>query len=304
MATKGPEMDLADWQSTEAGPDFGGHAFRMLGARAGLSDDVLFSHARESHVALLTKAIENEVIPRLLRARREAHTREQEKALRPWQPEEGDVERFVTLLINRDDTLAQTYLKTLTEQGVRLDSLYTGLLSAAARMLGAMWEDDSVDFTLVTTGVWRMQKMLRELSPTFAGTEAPTGPRILLVPAIGGQHSFGLAMVSEYFRRAGWDVSSEVARSNDEMAGLVRSSWFDVIGFSVGASDLLPQLAQTIRTARKASRNLRLGVMVGGPVFAVHPDLVTKVGADATAADAAGATIAAEALVASLATSA
>jgi methanogenic corrinoid protein MtbC1 len=167
-----------------------------------------------------------------------------------------------------------------------------------------MWEDDSVDFTLVTTGVWRMQKMLRELSPAFAGTQPAAGPRILLVPAIGGQHSFGLAMVSEYFRRAGWDVCCEIARSNDDLAGMVRASWFDMIGFSIGATDQLPPLTQTIRAARRASRNLRLGVMVGGPAFVAHPDLVTRVGADATAADAAQATVAAEALMAALATSA
>lgn len=299
MTAKGPAMDLADWQSTETG-----RAYPMGSSERGLSDDVLFPHARPSHVALLTQAIETEVIPRLLKARRAAALRDDVQPSQPWQPAPGEVGQFVELLINADETLAAEYLKALASRGVRLDSIYSGLLSAAARLLGSMWEDDTVNFTLVTTGVWRMQKMLRELSPSFVGRDQATGPRILLVPAIGAQHSFGLAMVSEYFRRAGWDVCSEVARSNEELVAMVRDTWFDVIGFSVGASDQLPLLAQTIRAARRASRNLRLGVMVGGPAFAAHPDLVAQVGADATAMDAAGATIAAEGLMASLATSA
>jgi methanogenic corrinoid protein MtbC1 len=299
MTEKGREMDATDWQSTESAD-----AFPMMGMREGLSDDVLFPHARNSHVALLTRAIETEVIPRLLQARREAVLRDGVASSDTWQPTQSEVARFVDLLISPDEALAPAYLKVLSDKGIRLDSLYSGLLSEAARLLGTMWEDDSVDFTLVTTGVWRMQKMLRELSPVFAGIQHSAGPRILLVPAIGGQHSFGLAMVSEYFRRAGWDVCCEIARSNDDLAAMVRGSWFDMIGFSIGATDQLPQLTQTIRAARRASRNLRLGVLVGGPAFVAHPDLVAQVGADATGADAAQATVAAEALMASLATSA
>jgi hypothetical protein len=52
---------------------------------------------------------------------------------------------------------------------------------------------------------------------------------------------------------------------------------------------LTPHIAgvtTAIRTLRKASRNPDVGVMVGGPIFLLHPDLVTVVGADFTAVDA------------------
>jgi methanogenic corrinoid protein MtbC1 len=121
--------------------------------------------------------------------------------------------------------------------------------------------------------------------------------RILLVPAIGGQHSFGLAMVAEHFLRAGWEVSCDRASTNDDLAAMVSGNWFDVIGISVGATDQMSALRHTIATARKASRNLRIGVMVGGPVFVASPAQVFECGADSTAADARQAVIEAETLL-------
>ena len=74
-----------------------------------------------------------------------------------------------------------------------------------------------------------------------------------------------------------------------------------MLGISVGGSTHLESLTKSIQTSRRASRNLQLGVMVGGPVFVAHPELVSQVGADATAADAAQATIQADRLMTLLA---
>lgn len=294
--SKGPPMDMAGWQSeyapTSPPPDMG-----LLSTGTGQS----FREAREEHLATLAQAIEQEIIPRLVDARR-AGTQTNPGAS-CWQPDAGEIDQFVRLLLDRDETLAVAQLRCFLDSGIRLETIYATLLTQAARLLGTMWEEDDVNFTAVTTAVWRMQQILHGMSNAFIGTVAPRADarRILLVPAIGEQHSFGLSMVSEYFRRAGWEVSCEMASSNDELAALVRGSWFDVIGFSVGDGNHLAGLATTIRTTRRASRNLRLGVMVGGPVFVADAGLAGDVGADATAADAAQAVRAAERLATTLA---
>jgi methanogenic corrinoid protein MtbC1 len=36
---------------------------------------------------------------------------------------------------------------------------------------------------------------------------------------------------------------------------------------------------------RKAAINPRIGIMVGGPIFSLYPEFVTRVGADGAAAD-------------------
>ena len=74
-----------------------------------------------------------------------------------------------------------------------------------------------------------------------------------------------------------------------EAASIVSGTWIDVAGFSIGSMSRLDGLAHCIRSVRRASHNPDLYVMVGGPLFLAQPDLVTRVGADAAATDAASA---------------
>lgn len=266
--------------------------------------DVEHDRGPESHLATLTRAIETEVIPRLLQARRAAPA--SRRPAGPWQPDRGEVDHFTRLLIHRDEALCLAHLQSLADRGIALETLYSTLLAGAAIQLGTLWDEDLVDFTTVSTGVWRLQKMLRHHSAAFVGPEtAPaTGhaaaPSILLMPTIGAQHSFGLAIVSEYFRRARWDVTCEIVRSEQNIVSAVRDTFYDVLGFSVATTDDLVLLTRCVASARAASRNRHIAVIVGGPVFVAHPDLVSRVGADATAADAAQAVVNAQALVTSV----
>jgi methanogenic corrinoid protein MtbC1 len=55
-----------------------------------------------------------------------------------------------------------------------------------------------------------LQQLLRELSAAF---EAETLPRLrsaVLVTAPGDQHTFGVFILQEFFRRAGWDVPRRI----------------------------------------------------------------------------------------------
>jgi methanogenic corrinoid protein MtbC1 len=55
---------------------------------------------------------------------------------------------------------------------------------------------------------------------------------------------------------------------------------------SIGSERRLDWLRRCIVEVRSASRNPGVVVMVGGPIFTLHPDWVAGVGADATARDA------------------
>jgi MerR family transcriptional regulator, light-induced transcriptional regulator len=77
----------------------------------------------------------------------------------------------------------------------------------------------------------------------------------------------------------------------------VRSEWFDVIGFSVGAEFQIEGLSSVILALKRASRNPGVRVMLGGPVASQNPDLHTRLGADATAFDANQALAVAESLL-------
>lgn len=251
-------------------------------SRSGASHDRAATHRR----AVLSHALEQSIIPRLLQAH-PAEPGSAELALltgRPISP--ADIREMARLVLLPDDQSARAAIQAFQVRGVPREVLYTDLLGATARFLGVLWERDECNFSDVTVGVGRLQQALRDLSAGLA--VRPPGDdllrRVLLVPTPGDQHSFGLVMVSEFFRGAGWDVAGGPHPQLDPVA-LARREWLDVVGFSLGSQIHLPRLKAVITAVRKASVNRRLGVLVGGPIFLLHPGLSDEVGADAVAVD-------------------
>lgn len=161
------------------------------------------------------------------------------------------------------------------------------LLAPAARELGLLWEEDECDFMQVTVGLCRLHHLLRELSPGFhfESVEPKTARNILLAPLPGDQHTFGITLVAQFLRKAGWQVWSEFAGSTEELLEVVRTHWFAAVGLSVGSETRVDELARVIRAIRQASLNRSVGIMTGGPLLVARPELAVLMGADATALD-------------------
>jgi len=240
-------------------------------------------------VSSLTKAIEADVIPRLVLAHRAI------PAIVPVEigvtPAE-EVARFAEMVLSQDVAAATAAVQSLRQQGKPLDAIYVDLLAPAAAHLRDLWTRDLCDFADVTLGLWRLQQVLREFSTEFRqeGEQPETGMRALLVPAPGEKNNlsyvmFGLVMVSEFFRRDGWDAWIEPDSTANEFSSTIRSQWFDVVELLVSGEKKMDALAERIRTIRRESPNRELGVMVCGPAFVEHPELVLLVGADVMATD-------------------
>jgi methanogenic corrinoid protein MtbC1 len=269
-----------------------------LPAHLNWGQDALEQPETEARLGRLVSALESEVIPRLLQAHRVAPAIVKPE-VREVAPTDAEVRAFAQLVLARDDRPATELIDGLRARGASVEGLFLHLLAPAARHLGALWEQDLCDFTEVTIGVGRMQQIMRELSPVF-GIEVehpPHGLRILLAPAPGEQHTFGLSMVAEFFRRAGWEVVGGTSAADSDPVDIVESVWFDVIGISVGNETRLDWLTNGISSVRRASLNQSIGVMVGGPIFREHPEYVALVGADATAVDGRHAPALAESLL-------
>jgi methanogenic corrinoid protein MtbC1 len=242
----------------------------------------------KERLAHLARTIEADVIPRLVQAHRHtAPAANTEPASSPAQSAD-QVAGFVALIVGDSDFDVQAAVDAKRRAGMSIEALYLDLFAPAARLLGEMWSDDDCDFSTVTVALGRLQRLLRELSPAF-GTEIEypaNGRRALFAQASDEQHSFGLSMVAEFFRREGWDVFGVVGGAIDDPAVRVRKEWADVVGLSIGSERRLDWLRRCISEVRTASRNPGVVVMVGGPLFTLHPDWVASVGADATARDA------------------
>ena len=250
----------------------------------------------------LQRTIETEIIPRLMLAHGAAALAEPDGRVDdPDAISVEDVNAFTALVLRDDSDALAGFVADLREREVALERVYLGLIAPAARRLGVMWEEDKCDFAQVTLGLWRLQNLVFDLSPQLpsAWTARPEQPRrALLAAAPGSQHTLGLLMVSEFFRRAGWDVWSDPCASEGDLAALMRSEWFDLVGLSIGADLHLQPVRSVIFALRRASRNPHVGVMVGGPLLLDRPQLVSEVGADFTAADARQAVERADAFVA------
>lgn len=254
----------------------------------------------DERMTWLVAAIETEIIPRLMLAHQAPCLDELFAGPAARGPSADDVEAFARLVLVKDAGAALAQAESWRNEGVALEQIYLDLLAPTARRLGEMWEADLCDFTEVTVGLWRLQQVMYDLSPAFQSraAETPELRRAMLVPAPGSQHTFGLFMVAEFFRRAGWQVWGEPSVSAAELVEATRRDWFDMVGLSVGSNLHIEGLASVILAVRKASLNPTIAVMVGGPVFVAHPEFLAQVGADATARDAPNAIREAENLLA------
>jgi methanogenic corrinoid protein MtbC1 len=244
-------------------------------------------------MARLVRTIEGEIIPRLLLALQSPPGAVAAEGEARSDASIDDVAEFARLVATHDMTVATAYVRALLNRGVSLEKIYLELLAPAARLLGEWWKADLRDFTEVTSGLCRMHQLLHEFSPMFLQDVAAAAPNkcVLLIPMPGEQHSFGLIMVAEFFRRAGWDVWDLHPSTPEDVFGVVRKQWFGIVGISLSCESRIDNLIPMISAVREKSRNPAVGVMVGGQPFIRHPELVAKVGADCTAVDGRRATI-------------
>jgi len=235
----------------------------------------------------LTRAIEADIVPRLVLAHRTIPV-----VVEPDKPPPNEVGQFAEMILAADLDSACAHIQALRDQGKPLEEIYIELLGPAAAHLRNLWSADLCDFADVTLALWRLQQVVREFSTAFRseGENHETGLRALLVPAPGeknelGYVMFGLVMLAEFFRRDGWDAWLEPDTSSKEFRGIIRGQWFDVVELIVSGDKKMDALAERIRMIRRESPNRSIGVMVCGPAFVEHPELVLLVGADEMAND-------------------
>jgi methanogenic corrinoid protein MtbC1 len=241
----------------------------------------------ERRLDQLVQTIETDIVPRLLMAHPtgdgEALPHQKADTARPLG--QAEIAAFTAMVLVQDVPSLLAVVDEYREGGVPLERIYLDLLAPTARRLGRMWEEDECDFATVTLGLHHLHGLLHACRPAFALEAPEPGRCALLSPAPGEQHVFGLAIVGEFLRHAGWEVTDAMAGSRRELADLVGARWFTVVGLTASSEGLLDSLTGCIRAIRKASCNPAIGILVGGRIFSDRPELVALVGADAAAGD-------------------
>ena len=196
---------------------------------------------------------------------------------------EYDTEGFVTALLSDEPDNAHQYITDLVASEHSLSQIYTHLLTPAARRLGGMWEDDLCSFANVTIAITKIRHIFISTAPPFPIhqiDEPADPPSILLTTVPGEQHTFGLYLIVETFREAGWTVWSGTPRSTQELTDLVAREHYDIVGISVVATRNIPAAVEAVENIRVNSANQDIRVMLGGRIAQANPESLNQVEAD------------------------
>jgi len=246
--------------------------------------------------------IEGEIIPRLLLAH--VGVGSEAEVDIPILPDGQSqyADELAAIVIDNEVDIAADYVQKLLDRGANIDGIFLEVMAQAARSLGRSWETDDIDFVDVTVGLSRLQQLLHQFTPAVPPDLAKCRPghKALFLPTPGETHTFGLLMVEDAFRRAGWEVWGGLAIPFKDMHEIIAKHEFQVVGFSLSADVLLEQLIASVADIRASSVTQNVSIIVGGRIFNEQPGLFRRVGADAMARDSREAVLVGELLVDSI----
>ena len=121
------------------------------------------SRCGPEHVAVLTRAIEQEIIPRLLLAHA-SDVAVDVKATR-IAPCKDDVAELARLVMEDDVGAAAAYVAKKRAKGTSLESVFVAFIAPAARLVGDLWKADLCSFDQFSRALLRLQEVLAELNP-------------------------------------------------------------------------------------------------------------------------------------------
>jgi MerR family transcriptional regulator, light-induced transcriptional regulator len=185
----------------------------------------------------------------------------------------SEVRVLARLAVEADVTVIEAFVSNVMRRGVQVEQIYLQLLAPSIELLGTMWESDELNFSRLTIACSRLQKVMFGLEDitakqlALATTEGQLVGRIFLSAVPGSQHSLGLQMLADIYRKSGWYVELSFAHKQNEILKAINCGKFDVIGLSIGSSVLLPALTSLISVIRASKTNGATPLMVGGPLF-------------------------------------
>jgi len=184
-------------------------------------------------------------------------------------------EEFADLVLHSDEELACEHIRSLQKAGVADEILLLDLLAPTSLELGERWTKDICDFADVTIGVCRLHRIVRALHPQQQRrlVQNAHGGRVVLAPAPGEQHSFGLLLVGELLFREGWYTDLDIDDQSLHITNSVANNWYEMAGLSMSCESNIDDTAAVVAEIRRASQNPRIAILVGGRVFTDEPEI-------------------------------
>ncbi|MCR9255099.1 MAG: cobalamin-dependent protein [Alphaproteobacteria bacterium] len=235
---------------------------------------------------LLERTIEAEIIPRLMLAHSERDPAILDGVHGGRPMSEAVSEQFCEDVMTQGTERLATIVEALYRGGMPLKEIYLHLLGPAAAHAGHLWKEDKVSFVDVTLALNRLHQVvhrLRALLPPVPTTEDAN--RILLTTLPGDQHSFGVTLLTDLFRQAGWTVYEASGDTANSLCARISSEWFDCVGLSVSNALTVDTVAPLVSRMRDASSNRDLKIIAGGHMLEDKAEMAQMLDVDAIVCD-------------------
>jgi methanogenic corrinoid protein MtbC1 len=205
--------------------------------------------------------------------------------------------QYVELLRNADRRAAiDLVLRAADDHPV--EHIYTGLLQEAQYEVGRLWEANELSVAQEHYSTAITQLIMSLLYPRICETPKTRGA-FIGVCVEGELHEVGIRMVCDVFELRGWQsfyLGSSMPPA--DLLRFVEQKRPDVIGISAIYDGNVESARQLIAQLRSTAPRA-VTILAGGRPFLRYPELWREIGADGTAADAAGSVEIAESLLAS-----
>jgi methanogenic corrinoid protein MtbC1 len=198
-------------------------------------------------------------------------------------PSPSQIDQLCKALLSRDLDAGTAMISGLGTEGASIDEIYNVYLAAAARRMGEMWENDEISFTDVTVGASRILAILRSLRDPHRSTRSFNSRLALFATVPNEQHTIGISIAADLFRREGWDIELVVGASHEEILDRVSRSDALVIGLTAHGPQSLTALLKLIVAIRIVNPDVH--VLVCGAIVDGAEDILDLTGADGFATD-------------------
>jgi MerR family transcriptional regulator, light-induced transcriptional regulator len=178
--------------------------------------------------------------------------------------------------LDLDEVMRDLRAANVTPEAVVID-----YIPEVARRLGVAWEEDTLSFSVVTTGSAKLQSLLHKsaLDHRADGGGDNSGATILLVVPMGEQHTLGAMAAAAWLRMKGVSVLLKISPSPQELSQILQGHRFDGVFVSVGSESKTEVCAKLVKTLRTLSKGA-LPLVIGGPLAEKKRDDLSLIGAD------------------------
>lgn len=169
-----------------------------------------------------------------------------------------ELEKLAHALIDQDDGAALRIIMELRTDGKGAEVIYLAHLAAAARLLGVWWEEDRVRFSQVTLATGRIFAIMRSMRHLFEPVALVEGKSALFASVPGEDHTLGVRMAADLFRKEGWDITVKTGLDHDALVAQIEQTPARILGLSMSGQHSFEALSRLVLAVRISAPHMAI----------------------------------------------